>query len=167
MAVVQLLSHVWLFATPWTAECQASLSFTISQNLFKLTSTESGSHPTLILYHPLLLLPSIFPSVRVFSSESTLGIRWPKYWSFSFSISLTNAYSELISFRTGFLCGAAGQEFGCNAGDLGLIPGLGRFPGKGKGYSLQYSGLENFMNCIVHGVAKSQTWLSDFYFHFL
>ena len=124
------------------------------------------SHPTLILYHPLLLLPSIFPSVRVFSSESTLGIRWPKYWSFSFSISLTNAYSELISFRTGFLCGAAGQEFGCNAGDLGLIPGLGRFPGKGKGYSLQYSGLENFMNCIVHDVPKDWTQLNDFHLYY-
>ena len=121
----------------------------------------------LILCRPLLVLPSIFPSIRVFSNESTLGIRWPKYWSFSFSISPTNEYSELISFRTGFLCGSAGKEFTCNAGDPGLIPGLGRSPGKGKGYPLQYSGLENFMNCIVHGVAKSRPLLSDFYFHFL
>ena len=98
---------------------------------------------------------------------SPLGIRWPKNWSFSYSISPLNEYSELISFRTGFLCGSVGEESACNAEDLGLIPGLGRSPGKGKGYPLQYSGLENFMNYIVHGVAKSQTCLSNFYFHFL
>ena len=66
----------------------------------------------------------------------------------------------------GFPCGSAGKESACNAGDLGLIPGLGRCPGKGKGYPLQYSGLENFMDCIVHGVAESQTWLSDFHFSY-
>ena len=98
--VVPLLSRVQLFATPWTAACQASLSFTISQSLLKLMSIESvmpSNH--LILYHPLLLPPSIFPSVRVFSNESVLHIRWPKYWSFSFNISPSNEYLGLISFR--------------------------------------------------------------------
>ena len=85
---VQLLSHVWFFGTAWTAVCQASLSFTNSQSLLKLMSMESmmpSNH--LILCHTLLLLPSIFPSIRVFSNESALHIRWPKYRSFSFSIS--------------------------------------------------------------------------------
>ena len=97
---VQSLNHVQLFAIPWTAAHQASLSITNSQSLLKLMSTESvipSNH--LILCHCLLLLPSIFPSTRVFSSESVLCIRWPKYWSFSFSISPSNEYSELISFR--------------------------------------------------------------------
>ena len=92
--------HVWLFATPWTATCQASLSFPISQSLLKLMFFESvmpSNH--LILCHPLLLLPSIFPSIRVFSYELVLHIRWPKYWSFSFSISYSNEYLGLISFR--------------------------------------------------------------------
>ena len=99
-AVVQSLSGVWLFATPWTAARQASLSFTISWNLLKLMSIElvmPSSH--LILCGPLLLLPSISPSIGVFSNESALHIRWPKDWSFSFSISLSNEYSGLISFR--------------------------------------------------------------------
>ena len=98
--VVQSVSHVQLFVTPWTAACQASLSFTISQSFLKLMSTESvmpSKH--VILCHPLLLLPSTFPSIRVFSNESSLHIRWPKYWSVSFSISPSNAYSGLISFR--------------------------------------------------------------------
>ena len=98
--VVQSLSRVQLFVTPWTAAHQASLSFTISQSLLKLLSTElmmPSNH--LILCHPFLLLSSIFPSIRIFSSESALGIRWPKYWSFSFSISPSNEYSGLISFR--------------------------------------------------------------------
>ena len=97
---VQLLSHVQLFETPWTAACQTPLSFTISQGLFKLMFTElvmPSNH--LILCCPLLLLPSIFPSIRVFSKESALHIRWPKYWRFTFSISTSNEYSELISFR--------------------------------------------------------------------
>ena len=88
------------FATPWTAAHQAPLSFTISQNLLKFTSIESvmpSNH--LILCCPLLILPSIFPSIRVFSNESALHIRWPKYWSFSFSIRPSNEYSGLISFR--------------------------------------------------------------------
>ena len=98
--VVLSLSHVLLFATPWTAARQASLSFTISWSLLKLLSVESvmpSNH--LILYHPLFLLPSIIPSIRVFSNESALCIRWSKYWSFSFSISPSNKYSGLISFR--------------------------------------------------------------------
>ena len=97
--VVQLLSHVRLFSTPWTAAYQASLSFSISWSLHKLMSIESvmpSSH--LILRRPLLLLPSIFPSIRVFSNELTLHISWPKYWSFSFSVSPSNEYSGLISF---------------------------------------------------------------------
>ena len=97
---VQSLSHVQLFVTPWTAACLASLSITNSQSLLKLMSIESVmpcNH--LILCCPLLLLPSIFPSIRVFSNESALRIRWPKYWSFSFSISPSNEDSGLISFR--------------------------------------------------------------------
>ena len=97
---VQLLSHIRLFSTPWTAACQASLSITNSQSVLKLMSIESvmpSNH--IILCHPLLLLPSIFPSIRVFSNESDLHIMWPKYWSFSFSISPSNEYSGLISFR--------------------------------------------------------------------
>ena len=97
---VQSLSHVWLFATPWTAARQASLSITNSQSLLRLKSIElvmPSNH--LIFCHPLLLLPSIFPSIRVFSNESVLRIRWPKYWSFSFSISPSSEYSGLISFR--------------------------------------------------------------------
>ena len=100
VAVLQLLSHVSCFATPWTAARQASLSFTISWSLLKLMSIElvmPSSH--LILCRPLLLLPSVFPSIRVFSNKSGLCIRWPKYWSFSFSISPSSEYSELISFR--------------------------------------------------------------------
>ena len=99
-----LVRHVWLLATPWTAARQASLFFTISWSLVKLMPIESvmpSNHP--ILCHPLLLSPSVFPSVRVFSSESTLCIRWPKYWRFSLSISPSNAYSELISFRIDWL----------------------------------------------------------------
>ena len=89
---------------PWTAACQASLSITNFRSLLKPMSIESvmpSNH--LILCHPLLLLPSIFPSIRVFSSESVLPIRWPKYWSFSFNISLSNEYSGLISFRMDWL----------------------------------------------------------------
>ena len=101
---VQLLSRVQLFATPWTAARQASLSITNSQSLLKLMPMESvmsSSH--LILCHPLLLLPPIPPSIRVFSNESTLLMRWPRYWSFSFSISPSNEYPGLISFRMDWL----------------------------------------------------------------
>ena len=97
---VQSLNPVWLFATPWIAAHQASLSIINSQSLLKLMSIESlipSSH--LILCHPLLLLPPIPPSIRVFSNESTLCMRWPKYWSFSFSISPSNEHPGLISFR--------------------------------------------------------------------
>ena len=102
--VVWLLSHVCLFATLWTTAYHASLSFTVSRSLLKLKSTESvmpSNH--LILCHPLLLLPSIFPTIRVFFNKSVLCIRWPKYWSFSFSISPANKYSGLISFRIEWL----------------------------------------------------------------
>ena len=98
---VQSFSRVQLFATPWTAARQASLSFTISRSLIKLMSIKlvmPSNH--FILCHPLLLLPSVFPSIRVFSKESVLLIRWPKYWSFSFRINTSNEYSGLISFRT-------------------------------------------------------------------
>ena len=99
-AVVQLLSCVWLFVSLWTVACQASLSFTISRILFKLMFIESViPFNYLILCHSLLLLPSIFANIRVFSNESALHFRWPKYWSFSFSISPSNKYSGLISFR--------------------------------------------------------------------
>ena len=101
---VQLLSHVWLLATPWAVACQASLSITNSQTLLRLMSIKSvmpSNH--LILCCPLLLPPSIFPSIRVFSNESVLHIRWQKYWSFSFSISHLNEYSELVSFNINFL----------------------------------------------------------------
>ena len=103
---IQLLSGVWLFVTPWTAACQASLSITNSQSLLKLMSIElvmPSNH--LILCHPLLLLPSIFPSIRGFSNESVLRIRWPnsRYWSSIFSISPSSEYSGLISFRMDWL----------------------------------------------------------------
>ena len=101
---VQLFSCVWLFATPWTAARQASLSITNSRSPHKPMSTESvmpSNH--LILCHPLLLLPSIFPSIRVFSNESALRIRWPKYWSFGLNISPSNEHPGLISFRMDWL----------------------------------------------------------------
>ena len=101
---VQSLSRVQLFVTPWTAACQASLSITNSRSLLKLMSIElvmPSNH--LMLCCPLLLLPSIFPSIRVFSNELVLRMRWPEYWSFSFGISSSNEYSGLISFRIDWL----------------------------------------------------------------
>ena len=101
---VQSLSRVQLFLTPWTATCQTSLTITNFQSSLKLMSMESvmpSNH--LIFSRPLLLLPSIFPSIRIFSNESVFLIRWPKYWSFSFSISPFNEYSGLISFRMDWL----------------------------------------------------------------
>ena len=221
--------------TPQTAACQAFLFITNSWSLLKLTSIESVM-PSNHLTHcrPFLLLPSIFPSIRVFSNESVLCIKWPKYWNFSFSINSSSEYSGLISFRVdwldllavqgtlkslqhhsskasflrrsaffmvqlshpymttgktialtiwtllamflffhmlsrlvmGFPCGSAGKESACNLGDPGSIPGLERFPGEGKAYLLQYSGLENSMDYIVLGVAKGQTRLNNFHFHF-
>ena len=97
--LVQSLSHVGLFATPWNAACQASLSITNSQSLLKVTSIIQLSH----LCHPLLLLPSFFAGIRVFSNESVLHITWPKYWSFSFSISPSNKHPRPISFRMDWL----------------------------------------------------------------
>ena len=102
--LVQLLSHVWLFAAPWIAARQASLSITNSRSSPKFLSIQSvmpSSHH--ILCHPLLLLPPLPPSIRVFSNESTLCMRWPKYWSFSFSISPSNKHPGLISFRMDWL----------------------------------------------------------------
>ena len=99
--VVQSLSCVQLFETPWTAACQASLSFTISWSLLKLVPIESmipSNH--LVCCHPILLLPSVFPSIQVISNVSALHILWPKFWTFSFSISPSNEYSGLISLRT-------------------------------------------------------------------
>ena len=110
LSSVQSLSHLQLFGTPWTAACQASLSITNSWSMFKLMSIKlvmPSNH--LILCHPLLP-PSMFSSVRVFSSELVLCIRWPKYWSFSFSISRFNKYSGLISFRMDWLDLPAVQE---------------------------------------------------------
>ena len=104
LALVQLLSHVPLFVTPWTAACQAPLSSTVSQSLLKLMSIEPVmpcNH--LILCCPLILLSSVFPSIMGFSNKTVLCIRWPKYWSFSFSISPPNEYSGLISFRIDWL----------------------------------------------------------------
>ena len=101
---VQSLSRVWLFVAPWTAARQASLSITNSQSLLKLMSIAlvmPSNH--LIFCHPLLLPPSVFPSIRIFSSESAIHIRWPKDWRFSFSISPSNGYSGLISFRLDLL----------------------------------------------------------------
>ena len=101
---VQLLSCVQLFATPWTAACQVSLSITNSRSLLKLMSINSLMPSNrLILCCPLLLQPSIFPSIRAFSKESVLHIRWPKYWSFTFSIGHSNEYTALISFRRDWL----------------------------------------------------------------
>ena len=101
---IQSLSCVWLFVTPWTAACQAFLTISDYRSLLKLMSIKSmmpSNH--LIFWHPLLFPSSIFPSIRVFSNKSVLCIRWPKYWSFSFSISLSNEYSGLISFRMEWL----------------------------------------------------------------
>ena len=98
---VQLLSPVWNFVTLWTAACQASLSITNSQNLLKLMSIESVMSSNHLIFCLLLLLPSVFASIRVFSNESALCIRWPKYWSFR--ISPSNEYSGLISFRMDWL----------------------------------------------------------------
>ena len=162
-----------------------------SQILRKFMSTESvmlSNH--VVLCHPLLL-PSVFPSIRVLTSESALGIRWPECWNFSLSINPFNEYLGLTSwteaslvgysprdrrvgddwatfthsFRMGFPGGSDGKESACNVADPGSIPRLGRSPGEGNVNPLQYSGPENSMNYIVHGVTKSRTRrtrLSDF-----
>ena len=110
VVIIQLFRHIWLYETPWTAACQASLSFTISWSLLKLMSIElmmPSNH--LILCFSLLFLPTIFTGIRVFSNELALHIRWPKYWSFSFIISPSNKYSGLISFRIDWFDLLAGQ----------------------------------------------------------
>ena len=146
--------------TSWTAAHQVSLSRTISRTLLKLTSIESMMPSThLILCHPLLLLPSVFPSIRIFSSESALHIRWPKYWSFSLSISPSNEYSWLILDFPG---GSDGKASAYNAGDPGSIPASGRSPGERKGNPLQYSCLEATVLC-----SKFRTGLVSFFFHIL
>ena len=140
---VQSVSHAWLFVTPWTAACQASLSITISQSLLKLMSIESvmpSNH--LILCNPLLLLPSIFPRIKVFSNESVLWSRWPKYWSFSFSISPSNEYSGLISFRTDWL-------------DLLAIQGTL------KSYLQHHSSEASILQCSAFFNSHIHTWLLE------
>ena len=137
IVVVQSLSGVYLFLTKWTAVCQASLSFTISQSLLKLMSIESvmpSNH--FILCHPLFLLPSIFPSIRVFSKESVLRIRWPKDWSFSFSISPSNEYPGLISLRVDWfdLLEFQGTQIQSRRPRFNGWPG--RSPGEGNGNPL-------------------------------
>ena len=162
---VQSLSRVQLFATPWTAVCQAFLSVTNSQSLLKLMFIESvmpSNH--LILCRPLLLLPSIFPSIQVFSNELALCIMWPKYWSFSFSTSPSKEYSGLISFRIGWLDLLAVQwtlkslqHHSSKASIVQCSP----FFGEGNSTPLQYSCLENPMDggawwAAVYGDAKSR-----------
>ena len=102
-SLVQLLSHVWLFVTPWTTACQASLSFTNSRSLLNLTSIESVMPSNHLILCRSLLLPPIPPSIRICSNELTLLMRWPKYWSFSFSISPSNEHPGLISYRMDWL----------------------------------------------------------------
>ena len=208
------LGCVRLFGTPWTIACQASLSINNSQSLPKLMSIESvmPSHH-LILCHPLLLLPSIFPNIRVFSNESAL-LRWPKYWSFGFNIRSFNEHPGLISFRMDWLDllavqGTLKSLLQCYSSEASiLLPSaffiiqfshpymttgktiaLTRWTfvdkvmsllfnmllrlviGEGNGTPLQYFCLENPMDrgawwAVVHGVAKSRTWLSNFTFTF-
>ena len=150
LVIVQLLSHVWLLATPWTAARQASLSFTVSWSLLKLMSIElvMPSHH-LVLCFPLLLLSSIFPSIRVFSNESALGIRWPEYWSFSCNIHPSNEYSRLISFRIDWfnLLAVQGtlkslfQHHSSSGLSLFYGPTLTSIHGYWKKYSFQYMDL--------------------------
>ena len=140
LSSVQLLSHVQLFAIPWTAAHQTSLSITNSQNLLKLMSIKSvmpSNH--LILCHPLLLLPSVFPSIRVFSNESVLHIRWPKSWSFSFNISPSNEHSGLISFRMDWLDLHALQ---------GTLKSLLQHHSSKASIQLNYTSIKKYM-CIV------------------
>ena len=155
MVVVHLLSCVHFFPIPWTAACQASLSFTLSWGLLKLTSIESvilSNH--LILCCPLLLLPSIFPSIRVFSSELALHIRWPKCWSFSLGRSrgvfhIIRLSCKIWIHHTTLLVGTdlevsqVIKNMPANAGGTCSISGSGSYPAAGNGNPLQYSCLEN------------------------
>ena len=138
--------------TPWTAAYQASLSFSISLSLLKLMSIESVmSSNHLLLCHPLLLLPSFFPSIRVFSNESALLIRWPKYWSFSFSICLSKEYSGLISFRMDWFDLLAVQET--------LKSLLQLHSSKHQFFSVQ---LSLWSNCHIHTWLLEKFWLYSF-----
>ena len=171
---VQSLSRVWLFATPWTAARQASLSITNSQSLLKLMCIKLVMlSNNLILCHPLLLLPSVFPSIRVFLNESIICIKQPKYWSFSFSIIPSNKYSELISFRMdwldllavqGTLKSSLTRQFKIiNSLALSFLysPTLTSIhyywkkSEEGNGKPLQYSCLENPMNSMKRQVVKT------------
>ena len=130
VVIIQSLSPVQVFATPWTTESQTSLSLTISLRLLKLMLIESVMpYSHLILCHPLLLLPLVFSSIRVFSNESALYIRWPKYWSFSFSASPSNEYSRLSSFKIDWFDLLAVQENLVQADSLSSEP-----PGKPNTY---------------------------------
>ena len=156
---------------PWTAVCQASLSITNSWSPLKPMFIESVMPSNLLIFcRPLLLLPSIFPSIRVFTNESALCIRWPKYWSFSFNISPSNEIPGLISFRMDWLDLLAVQ--GTLKSLLQHHSSKASIPLRsGKGTPLQYSCLENPMDrgawrAAVHEVAGGQTWLSDFTFTF-
>ena len=140
---------------------------TNSQSLLKFMSIKSVmSSNHLMLCHPLLLLSPIFPSIRVFSNESALHIRWPKYWSFSFSISPSNEHSGLISFRIdwfdmGFHGSSAGKESACSSGDPGSIPGLGRSTGEGIGYPFQYSWALLVAQLARNLPAMRETWVQS------
>ena len=194
---VQSLSHVLLFATPWTAARQASLSITNSRSLLKLMSIESvlpSNH--LILCHPIFLLPSIFPSIRVFSNESALCIRWPKYWGFSYSLSPSNEYLGLISFRMDWLdllavqgtlrsllqhCSSKASILGCSAFCMvqlshaymttGKIIALTRWTFVNKVMSLLFNMLSTL---VITFLPRSKclliSWLQSqflFFFHFI
>ena len=144
IGLLQSLGRVCLLETPWTAACQASLSFTMCHSLLKLMFIELVvTSNYLILCSPPLLLPPIFPRIRVFSNEL--------------------AY-QVHKILEGFPDSSVGKESTRNAEDSSSIPGLGRPTGEGKGYPLQCSGLENSTDCIAHGVTKSRIWLSDFHF---
>ena len=153
-------SNIWLFVTPRTTACQASLSLTIAQSLVKLMSIESVMPSNLC--RPLLLLPAIFPSMSLFQWVRSLH-HVAKVLELQLQHQSIQWIFRVDFFRNDWLdhlpCGSAGKESACNGGDLDSIPGLERSPWEGKGYPLQYSGLENSMDCIVYGVAKNQTWL--------
>ena len=167
LSSIQSLSHIWLFVTPWSAARQASLSITNSWSLLKLKSIESVMPSNqLILCHPLLL-PSIFPSIGVFSSKSALCIRWPKYWSFCFSISPSNEYSGLIYFRVNWfdLLAVQGtlksllQHHSSKASVLSLLgPTLTSVHDYWKNYSFDYTDLcQKVMSLLFNTLSRFVT----------